>query len=43
MKVALAQINATVGDLAGNARLVAHGRAPGPCTGRAWWWRPNWR
>jgi NAD+ synthase (glutamine-hydrolysing) len=34
MKVALAQINATVGDLAGNARLVAAGRAAGTCPWR---------
>jgi NAD+ synthase (glutamine-hydrolysing) len=43
MKVALAQINATVGDLAGNARLVAQAARQAHAQGAAWWWRPNWR
>jgi NAD+ synthase (glutamine-hydrolysing) len=42
VKVALAQINATVGDLPATPACIAAARARPTPQGRAWCWRPNW-
>ena len=42
MRVTMAQINPTVGDLEGNFRLIARAVAQAIRTAVIWWYSPNW-